>query len=337
MTKFINLGENEMRKIVLIMMFCLFIFSGCSVKDLATKSNYTKDFNSRQTKELYKDNKYEEAEKIVLEHLEKHPNDILALGEQAYILIAKGKNEEGIILLNKLLLEEPNNESLLNNISWAYNNLGLYKIALEYAEKSLKFKQSDDLNYINKGNALFGLKKYDDAIECYNLALDKNKESKYAYYGKGLSLSIKKEYDEALINFKKSFEIDPTDEDYYNKLISTCLQLKKYNDVILFSDMRISLNSEDSNAYYSKASAYAYLNQYESAINYYDEAIKYSKYDADALYEKCLIYLKLNKKDGAYESLKKALADDEEFIDYIDIEELQDLKGYKEFDTLVAR
>lgn len=321
----------------LLLVFAILTSSGHPTISFDTKTTYTKNFDTNKPSDLSKENKYEEAEKLSLEYLKKHPNDFLALSEKANIAISKGENEEGLILLDKLLLIEPNNEGLLNNKSWAYNNLGLFKLALDYAEMALKIQSNDEYIYVNKANALHDLKEYEEAIKVYNLAIEENDKFEFAYYGKGLCLKERKEYAAAFLNFKNSFEIKPTDNDYFDELISSCIELKKYNDIIQFCDKRISIDSKDSSAYYYKAEAHAYLNQYENSLKYYDESIKYSEYDADALYAKCKVYLKLNDKDNAYENLTKALTLDEEYAYYIDASELTLLKGYKDFDKLISQ
>ena len=321
----------------LFLVFAILNSPADSKVSIATKAKYTHNFDASKVSTLYKQNKYEEAEKIVLEYLKTHPNDMLALSQKAYIAIAKGENEEGLILLDKLLLIEPDNESLLNNKSWAYNNLRLFNLALNYAEISLKFRPIDEYNYVNKANALYGLKKYEEALNFYNLAIKANDKFEYAHYGKGLCLKEKEEHADAFLSFKNAYEIVPTDNDYFDELINSCLKLKKYNDIIQFSDKRINIDFKDSSAYYYKADAYAYLNQHESALKYYDESIKYAEYDADALYAKCKIYLKLNDKNEAYENLTKALMADEEYEYYIDASELKMLKGYKDFDKLISQ
>lgn len=344
---YIILGVN-MKKGFILLFFILFFFilsffvfailksSDYSKSNVTKRIKYTNNFDSSKTSELYKENKYEEAETIVLEYLKSYPNDILALADKAYIAISKGENEEGIILLDKLLLIDPNNDSLLNNKSWAYNNLGLYNLALSYAEMSLKIKPADEYDYSNKANALYGLEEYEEALKFYDLAIGVNNKCDYAYYGKGLCLKESNDYAAAFLNFKIAYETTPTDNDYFDELVNSCIELKKYNEIIQFSDKRISIDSKDSNAYYYKAEAYAYLQQYESSLKFYDESIKYSEYAADALYAKCKVYLKLNDKNKAYENLKKALIADEEYVYYIDANELKMLKGYKDFDKLIS-
>lgn len=323
-----------MRRIVLLVMLILGISSTNPFLDETLESLDMKPFDTQKVNELLEQQQYDEAEKLVSQYLQKHPNSSIALGEKAYILIATGKAEEGVILLHKLLLEDPDNDTILNNLSWGYNDLGLYKVALGYAQRSLQIDPVDVHQFINKANALHGLEEYSEAIECYNLAIERDEKCQYAYYGKGLCLSDQQQYDQAYPNFVKAFQIEPSDSDYYYELMDSCIYLEHYNDMILFSDTRINIDSEDSDAYYYKAEAYEYLNEYEQAIQYFDEYIKYSDYDADGHYEKYLIYLKLNNKNAAYESLQKAIEEDEEYSYYIDSEQLDELQKYKDADDV---
>jgi tetratricopeptide (TPR) repeat protein len=69
--------------------------------------------------------------------------------------------------------------------------------------------------YINKGLSLYYLGNNDEAIECYDKALEINPQNADAYYKKGLSLYYLGNNDEAIECYDKALEINPP--------IRTCL------------------------------------------------------------------------------------------------------------------
>ena len=57
----------------------------------------------------------------------------------------------------------------------------------------------------------------DEAIECYDKALEINPQNADAYYKKGLSLSTIEKYAEAIECYDKALEINPQNADAYYK------------------------------------------------------------------------------------------------------------------------
>ena len=55
------------------------------------------------------------------------------------------------------------------------------------------------------------LSKYEEAIECFDKAIELNPNNSKAYYGKGFILKNQNKYKEALEIFEKSIELDASD------------------------------------------------------------------------------------------------------------------------------
>ena len=73
--------------------------------------------------------------------------------------------------MTKLLQSNPNYASALNNKGLALYNLGKYEQAIECYDKALEVDRNYVLAWYNKGNALGNLGKPEEAIECYDKAL----------------------------------------------------------------------------------------------------------------------------------------------------------------------
>lgn len=70
----------------------------------------------------------------------------------------------------------------------------------------------------NKGNALASLDRYEEALSCYDRALEMDPRLVEAWHGKGNSLANLGRYEEALSCFDRALEIFPTDaRAWYNK------------------------------------------------------------------------------------------------------------------------
>jgi len=315
-----------------LVIISLLLISGCNLLKYNTKGN----FNIKQSQKLCSEKKYDEALKNVDKFLQKYPNNTLANSQKGYILIASGKNEEGLVVLTDLAENHVASSTDLNNISWAYNNLHMYKLANRYADMCLKSGKATDVDYINKGNALHGLKKLDEAISYYDKALVKNPKSPLALWGKGLCLYEKKEFKECLVFFRQYLELggDNNSASYY--ISKVYIELKDLNGGINEFKNLISKNPKDDSLYMSLGYMYFDQGDFNSAINCYDSIIKRSSDYADAYYEKSVCLVRLSKKDEACESLKMAIQYDEEYIyDAQDEPEFDPIRNYDKFKKLV--
>lgn len=186
-----------------------------------------------------------------------------------YRLVEKGEYEEAIEYLEKAIeyaykmepaLVDLKSEMKLdqymgapfNNLGWAYNELEDYERGLEYIEKSLLIVPNQDWEYVNKGNALYGLYEYEAALESYDQALAMGKE-KYAYYGKGRTLFDLERYEEALEQFDIYLGMDKSDMDGFEAKIYTLLQLDRYEDASRLADDLIRQEPDNYETYRIKA------------------------------------------------------------------------------------
>jgi tetratricopeptide (TPR) repeat protein len=68
---------------------------------------------------------------------------------------------------------------------------------------------SDPAEWHNKGDALVNLGKYDEALVCYEKAIDLDPNLAYIWSGKGWALSNLGKYDDALFCYEKAIDLDP--------------------------------------------------------------------------------------------------------------------------------
>ena len=79
---------------------------------------------------------------------------------------------------------------LMHGITKAYAlyNLGRYEEAIKCYDKALEIDEKYVNAWNNKGNALCNLGKYDEAIECYDKALEIDDKFVDAWNNKGVAL-----------------------------------------------------------------------------------------------------------------------------------------------------
>lgn len=109
-------------------------------------------------------------------------------------------------------------------------------------EDLLKKNPNDVQSFINKGLAYLRIEKFEDALECFNSALDIDPKSAEAWSRKGTILSSKGLYDEALMCADKSLEIDPNNSEFLSRKALVLAEQEKIEEAIKYNDMALKIN-----------------------------------------------------------------------------------------------
>lgn len=233
---------------------------------------------------------------------------------KAHILQCTGKIQESLEIYNHILSKKPNNDKALvgkseavlklNKINLAkkymemaidinsscanyHNNLGFLQTKLEDNESINSYSHAIQLNsfhldsYFNKTQELIKLKKYEEALICLNVGIQKFPNKGLLYFERGFILylldkdreaiydfeqSIRlnhqvaesysyigdcyfylKEYDKALENFKKCYKMDLHNDEYLFDIADTYFQLGNYEEsenllIALQRKLKINVN-----------------------------------------------------------------------------------------------
>lgn len=260
-----------------------------------------------------------------------HWEEMIANNTKGYLLVDKGRYEEAIEYLEEAVehayeiepalvdldreikLDEPMGAPF-NNLSWAYNELEDYEKSLEYIEKSLLIVPNRDMEYVNKGNALYGLYRYEEALESYNQALELGDE-KYAHYGKGRVLFDLERYEEALEQFDIYIGLDDTDMDGYEMKAYALLWLDRYEEANKLADGLIRKEPDNYDAYRIKAAVLKDLDDLDILAEHYNGMIDKFPDHMDVYVQMIESYTMLGDLDRAKNSYDAAVQKDKSFAD----------------------
>lgn len=207
-------------------------------------------------------------------------NQIEEHNQAGYDFIEEGKYEEGIARLEQavelvyevypeyetLEIEEQSSDVFdapFNNMSWAYNELGDFEESLYWIEKALLLLPNSDVEYVNKGNALYGLNLNDEALALYDQAIEKNEDSISAYYGRGMIYYDEGSYGEAEDAFNRYLSLDSSDYDAAEMLLYSLVGQAKDEDALAFADKWLGDYPDRFEAYKLKSIALEYTSDFE--------------------------------------------------------------------------
>ena len=96
--------------------------------------------------------------------------------------------------------------------------------------------------YYDRGNYLNDLKLYEEAIQCFDKAIEMRPHQSYLYNCKGVALCELNECEEALLLFDKSIGINPNQSTSYHYKADALLKLGRYKLAIQNYDTAIKMN-----------------------------------------------------------------------------------------------
>src|SRR5208337_643687 len=138
--------------------------------------------------------------------------------EHAAELGNKGQYDEAIAEWKELLLTNPDDARIHNNLGSALGMKGRYAEAITEFEKALELDPQYHTTDANLGRAQLAVGRPDDAIASFQKGVQYYPESADLHNYLGLALSRKGRIDEAQAEFAKALEINPGLADAHNNL-----------------------------------------------------------------------------------------------------------------------
>ena len=151
---------------------------------------------------------------------------------------------------------------------------GEYQQAIDCYNKAIELDPEDADTYNNKGIALKSLGEYQQAIDCYDKAIKLKPDDLKAYYNKGDALRELGDHQQAIDCYDKAIELTPDYADAYNNKGIALHNLGEYQQAIDCYDRALELRPDDANVYNNKGYTLYKLSKYEQSIDWYNKAIE---------------------------------------------------------------
>ncbi len=179
-----------------------------------------------------------------------------------------GRNEEGIVLHQQIIDENPYSELAWFNLGAAYQGIKLYEKAIDAYEYAVAINEKFDYAYRNIGDAYIRLRKYKEAIEALEKVLVLSMPEAVIYEAIGHCYDKQKNYAQARFNYKKASHLNPEDSQLHYKIAGTYMSEQNWQNAI--KSLNIALKFHLLQPEYNLALGRCYL-----AMENYDEAITF--------------------------------------------------------------
>lgn len=170
-----------------------------------------------------------------------------------------------------------------------------------------QFKELEIWEWSNKGNSLDSLSRHEDAIRCFDKALELDPHFAHAWNNKGASLGMLGRYEEAVHCFEKALELDPRDAFAWNNKGNSLDRLGRYEEAIHCYDQTLEIDPCIALAWNNKGGSLGKLGRYEESIDCFNKAQELDPHDIKAWYNKGNSLHRLGRDQEAIRCFDQAL------------------------------
>lgn len=209
-----------------------------------------------------------------------------------------------IFIIN--IISSSNATALYNRGNTLYD-LNRYKEALNAYEKAIAIKPEYSEAWNGQANTLSDLKRYKEALNAYEKAIQIQPDYLEAWQSRAFVLDSLQRYEEAINSFDKALKIKLDYPEAWNGRGNALINLQRYGEAIASYEKAVQYKPDYYQSWNSRGWALHNLHRYEDAIASFDKAIQHkSDYD-EAWYNRGNALVNLQRYPEAIDSYAKAV------------------------------
>jgi tetratricopeptide (TPR) repeat protein len=185
--------------------------------------------------------------------------------------------------------------------------LGRYEDALVSYTKVIEIEPNNARTWSNRGTALVNLKRHEEALAAFDKALEIEPNNAWAWSNRGTALVDLKRHEEALASLDKALEIEPNNAWAWSNRGAALGSLERYEEVLAAFDKVIEIEPNNARAWFSRGAALGNLKRHEEALASFDKVIEIEPNNAMAWFNRGIVLSNLGPYEKALVSCDKAL------------------------------
>ncbi|MEO8326015.1 MAG: serine/threonine-protein kinase, partial [Nitrospirota bacterium] len=185
---------------------------------------------------------------------------------------------------------------------WEWSNkgnsltrLGHFEEAIGCFEKAIEFDSQDAFVWTNMGVAYSRKGNFNEALRCFNQALNLNPREAGAWNNKGLCLNDLNCLDEAIGCFDRALQLASHHPGFWCNKGESLRNLNQLDDSIQCFDQALALDPRNAMAWSGKGISLTYSARFNEAIECFNQALMFS----ERLHEPKVWYIKAFAEEGA--------------------------------------
>ena len=263
---------------------------------------------------------YDESLQAYNRAIASNQNNPQLLTDYGIILHKLGKYEQAQSAFETALKLNPNYTLALVHQCANFNRIGMYKDAATACETALQKgdnswgKEGVALGWNQYGNALTGLKKYEEALATLNRAIAIKPDYASAWTNRSVTLWHQGKNDEALASNQRALELDPNStQAWYNQgRILTSLLDSEENIIAAYNralkgDGYVGDNSMLAEIWVNQSAVLLRMKRYKDATVAADNALVFNSKYPEAWYNRAIGFMALREYQKALDSYGRAI------------------------------
>jgi tetratricopeptide (TPR) repeat protein len=255
---------------------------------------------------LHQQGRLAEAERIYAEVVQRAPNHFDALHLLGVIAYQNRDYERAVQLISKAISINPKVASPYYNRGNALKGLGRLEEALVSYDEAIALEPNFSEAYSNRGSALKELGRFEEALVSCDRAIALNPGFADCHYNRGNVLKELKRFEEALVSCDRAIALNPGFADCHYNRGNVLKELKRFEEALVSYNKAITLKPDSAEAYSNRGNALRELNRLDEALASYDRAITL-KPDFEDYYNRGITLKELNRFEEALASCNKAI------------------------------
>lgn len=216
---------------------------------------------------------------------------------------------------NDSSLEGVNSSRLIEARQWRkkaeiFEGMKKYPEAIDCYNRSLELDPSNALIWNNKGWTLRIMGHPEEALDCFDRALALEPSYSLFWSNKGLAFDDMGRYEDALQCLDRALEIDSSSDTAWNNKGLALRHMGRFNEAIKCYEMAIKIEPTNAHAYSNKGAALYSMKKATEALPYFDKALELDPSYESAWNNKGGILIVLKRYDEAVECLDNATSID---------------------------
>jgi tetratricopeptide (TPR) repeat protein len=227
--------------------------------------------------------------------------------EQAISLHRSGKLAEAESLYRKLLSQNPHHADALSFLGLIEIQRKNLAAGIGLIDQAIRINPKNAAFFVNRGNGLRDLKRFDDALVSFDRALALRPRYAEAHYNRANVLRDLGRLDDALVALDRALEAKP---DFAAALCArghALLERRRFAEAIESYDRALKLKSDDAEVLLKRGVAQLELKRVEEGLASFDAALAVNPDYVEALNARGVVLQDLNRSDEALMSFDRAL------------------------------
>ncbi|MBE9112243.1 tetratricopeptide repeat protein [Nodosilinea sp. LEGE 07298] len=258
----------------------------------------------------------EDALQVLLEQVDNVPD---GLGKCVGLIYKSLRRKRSREMVNSLLPAKSQAEqlatqcrpkllhSLFLNLGDLLNTIERYQDALDCCEIALDLWEGNPQTFLTKGVALGNLERHEEALESFQKLIDLDSKSVDAWRNRGFALYHLERHEEALESFQKLIDLDSKSVDAWRNRGFALYHLERYEEALESFQKALDLDPKSVNAWINRGDVLRALKRYGEALAAFDRALEIAPKNSGVLNSQALTLSFLQDFDKAIAAVDQAI------------------------------